>query len=165
MPTIAALGTVIAEHRANVAAIITAKITGVTVIDGHPIRLEPGTLPCVMLDMVTIRRVDPDEGDSQLGTRDWHIELPIEIYVDATIDVLNPATSSALAERIAAQLIATIDADPTLGNWGDNGGLYNGVEAVIVSCEPFVGALNESAHPVLGYEATLNAFLLLPETT
>lgn len=163
-PTIADLATIVSEFRANAAAIIQAQITDATVINGHPIRIEPGALPAVMFDMTTIRRVEPDEGDSQLGSRDWHIELPIEIYVDANENVQDPAVAQALAERLACQLIATIDNDPTMGNWGDNGGLYNGVEAVIQSVEPFVGALSGSANPVLGYDAVLHAFLLAPET-
>lgn len=165
MPTITDLSTVVREFRANLASIISTEITDVTVIDGHPVRIETGNLPAVMLDMVTIRRVEPDEGDSQLGTRDWHFEVPIEIYVDALINVQDPAAASARAEELACRLIALIDSDPTLGNWGDNGGLYSGIEAVIASVEPFVGTLNDTAQPVLGYDALLHAFLLLPETT
>lgn len=165
MPTITDLGTVVREFRENLASILSTEITDATVINGHPVRIEPGSLPAVMLDMVTIRRVEPDEGDSQLGTRDWHLEVPIEIYVDALLNVQDPAAASAAAEQLACRVIALIDSDPTLGNWGDNGGLYSGIEAVTPSFEPFVGSLNESAHPVLGYDGSLHAWLLLPETT
>lgn len=161
--TVADLATVVRLFRANLASILTAGVPNVTVLDGHPVRIEPGALPAVMIDMVTIRRIDPDEGDSQLGSRDWHLEVPIEIYVDATTDVQNPAVASALAEQLAANVIALIDGNPTLSNWGVSG-LYSGVEAVIQEAVPFIGALNGTDTPVLGYEAQLHAFLLLPQT-
>lgn len=164
--TVTDLATVVAELRAIIADVLTAQMpAGTTVLDYHPIRLEPGALPAVCLDMATIRRIDPDEGDSQLGSRDWHIELPIEIYVAANEDVQNPGAAMLRAQALACQLIATIDDDPQLGNWGGNG-VWSGVQAVIASVEPFIGSLNgEGAEPVLGYEAALHAFLLIPETT
>lgn len=165
--TVTSLGSVVAELRAIVAAVLDAQLpSDVTVLDHHPIRFEPGSLPTVCLDMVTIRRIDPDTADSQIGSRDWHVEIPIEIYVAANEDVQTPGTAQAHAELIAAQVIATIDDDPQLGNWGGNG-VWNGVEAVIVSVEPFLGTANTEtgAEPVVGYEAALHAFLLVPETT
>lgn len=165
--TVTQLADVMKDLRATVAAVIAAQMpAGVTVLDFHPIRIEPGALPAVCLDMSTIRTRDPDEGASQLGSDDWHVEIPIEIYVAANEDVQNPGTAMARAELLSCTLLATIWGNPQLDNWGDNGGLFNGVEATLAQIEPFVGSLNgDGVEPVLGYEGTLRAFLLVPEAT
>lgn len=164
MTTALELSAAVADFRALVSGVLVDQaMSGVTVIDGHPVRLEPGSLPAVVLDMVTIRRREPGEPDMQLGTWDWYLELPIEIYVAANEDVQNPAIASAHAEQLAAQVVCAIDGAPQMSN-RNQGLLYEIVEAVISQAEPFVGALNGNDNePVIGYEAPLHAFLLLPE--
>lgn len=165
--TVEQLGQVRTELRAMLVSVIAAQMPDdVTVLAFHPVRMEPGALPAVCLDMSTLRTREPGEPASQLGSDDWHVELPVEIYVAANEDVQDPGTAMAHAELLSDTLIATIWANPQLDNWGDNGGLFSGVEVTIASVEPFIGSLNgEGVEPVLGYEAALHAFLLVPETT
>lgn len=164
MSTITDLSVVVATLRATVATILAEQVPSVTVIDGHPINLLPGSLPAICLDMVTMERREPGEPDSQLGSWDWHITLPLSVYVAANEDYLNPSVGSALAEKLAANTIIALDADPQLD---ENGGsdLYSIIEAVIPTAEPFVGALNQSQEPIVGFDLQLHVFLLLPQTT
>lgn len=165
--TPAQLSVVMADLRATLVSVIAAQMpTDVTVLPFHPIRLEPGVLPAVCLDISTIRTRDPDQAASQLGTDDWHVEIPVEVYVAANEDVQDPGAAMAHAELLQCTLLGTIWGNPQLDNWGSNGGLFSGVETTLASMEPFVGSLNaEGTEPVLGHEGVLRAWLLIPEAT
>jgi hypothetical protein len=166
MSSVADLSLVVSTLRATVAAILTEQVTvaPVTVINGHPINLPPGSLPSICIDLVTVTRREPGEPESEMGSYDWHITVPISIYVAANENYLDPAAGMSLAELLMCNAVIAIDADPQLDPQPASA-IYRVVEAVIPSAESFVGALNQTAEPVIGYQLELHAYLLLSQPT
>lgn len=63
----------------------------------------------------SIRRVEPDEAESQLGSFDWRMTFVLRIYVPQD----DPQTSEYQMRAVLGQVIAAIDADRSLGGEAD----------------------------------------------
>ena len=73
-------------------------------------------LPAVTIDGPTaIRRVEPGEPESQLGSLDWHVQFTMRIYIAND----NPADAAANSRAVLGQVIAAIDADRSLDGAAD----------------------------------------------
>lgn len=92
------------------AAAITSRGNALVVYVYEPRDLD--TLPAVTIEgPVEMRRSEPDEGESQLGSDDWRMAFTVRLYVNAE-DRETAATDS---RALLGQVIAAIDADRDLG--------------------------------------------------
>lgn len=105
------IGDVVAGAVAAIAAAdITSRGNDLKIYDHEPRDLD--TLPALTIEgPVRFRRVDPDEAESQLGSRDWHLGFTARLYV--AFD--SPSMGALDARALLGQVIAAIDADETLG--------------------------------------------------
>lgn len=69
-------------------------------------------LPVGEVGVPTIRRTEPGEAESQMGSDDWYLEYPIGLYVELAESV----SAQALAVGIVEKFIRAVDANPSLGD-------------------------------------------------
>ncbi|MBA3689783.1 MAG: hypothetical protein H0W82_00020 [Actinobacteria bacterium] len=100
-------------------AAITYSGNALLVYDYEPRDLD--SRPAVTVDGPTaITRREPDFGESQLGSDDWHLTYTLRIYTDLD----DPEGAARQSRAILGQVIAAIDADETLGGIADLGAAF-----------------------------------------
>lgn len=108
---------------------------------------ELDSVPCGVVEIPSIERVDPDTAESQLGTNDWHIVFPVVLYVDLS----EADYSITQAIDFVEAWIKAIDADQTLG-----GAVF---DCKVTSAEPLV--IDDEARPLLAYETRVAVWALV----
>ena len=110
-------------------------------IDPGPVGLD--SLPAGVCGLPKIQRTDADGGESQLGTYDWTIELPVMFL----FDLYDTTTAQAQALQTVEAFIKAVDtgslstSDPQI------------VDAKVTSSDP--GELIDEARPMLSYDCRL----------
>lgn len=69
------------------------------------------TPPCAVVEMPAVRRADPEEPESQLGTNDWEVDFPVVFY----FDLADPEYSQQQAVATVEAFIQAVDEDGNLG--------------------------------------------------
>ena len=116
---------------------------------------EPGmtgfdALPACVVGLPSVGRVGVDEPESQLGTRDWFIDYPLDLYF--RLD--HSGDASALAVEVVDALVVSVDTESLQAADGTV------LDAKLVSAEPVLD-LTDQAQPLLRYETTLRVWKLV----
>jgi len=135
---------------------IAAALKGVleAIADAPPVYLySPGMegldqVPCFVIFLPSVRRVAPEQAESQLGADDFRLTLPVAYYFD--LDDARAAQAKAVEWAEAA--IRAVDADPSLG-----GAV---LDAKVSAAEPNYESTDE-ARPTLSYELEVECLALV----
>jgi hypothetical protein len=119
---------------------------------------EPGMtgfdrLPAAVVGIPSVQRVGVDEPESQLGSRDWFVSYPVDVYV--RLD--NSPAAAALAVEIVEALIVSIDTESLQAADGTV------LDAKVTQSEPVLD-LTDTAQPLLRYDCTVEIFKLVDQT-
>jgi hypothetical protein len=141
----------------DVADKIVAELDGLTFTDGggttatcKSYKWNPRAydqLPVGTVGMPEVRRVGPDEAESQLGSDDWFLDYPVELAVALEEAVYAQATAISFLDAF----IAAIDANQTLTS--------TVLDAKVVEAIPF--AEEDRNRPILGFECTVRVWKLV----
>lgn len=124
---------------ATALATVLATVDDLTVHTWQPAAISP---PCAVIEPPTVRRRGLEEAESQLGSNDWLIDVPVTLYFD--LRVAGPAQAGAV--DYLDQVIQAIDANQGLG-------LDGVIEAKVTQAEPvFVLDTNRT---LFSYECTV----------
>ena len=97
-------------------------------------------LPAAVCGLPTVQRTEPDQGESQLGSYDWNVQIPVVFL----FDLADAATATQEALDVLEAFIKTIDtgtlsvSDPLI------------VDAKVTSSQP--GEVVDNARPMLTYD-------------
>ena len=106
-------------------------------------------LPAGAVLLPAIDRRDADTGETQLGSRDFMLEFPVEFL----FDIDRAAYAQELAVRTVEAFIDTIDANPTLSGAVD--------DAVVAgAAQPSIDTATN--RPLIVYPTTLQVWALVP---
>ena len=131
------------------AVLVAAVLDGLAVtptVKGYAV--DPGmtgldSLPCGVVGPPTIERRVVDEGDSQIGSRDWNLTFPVTLF----FDLADTATAQAQATQTVEAFITAVDT-ATLSVSDAS------IEDAVVAVATPVEILND-ARPMLAYECSL----------
>ena len=102
------------------------------------------SLPAAVCGLPTLQRTEPDQAESQIGTRDWNIQIPVILL----FDLADTATAQAEALAGLEAFVQAIDsgalsvADPMI------------VDAKVTNSTP--GEVVDNARPLLTYDCSLH---------
>ena len=102
------------------------------------------SLPAAVCGLPTVQRTEPDTGESQLGSYDWNIQIPVVLL----FDLGDSATAQAEALDVLEAFIKAIDtatlsqSDPLI------------VDAKVTSSQP--GEVVDNARPMLTYDCQVH---------
>lgn len=114
-----------------------------------PPRLGVPDVPCVEIEIPTVRRSDVEEAESQLGADDWTLDFTATIHFDMREAV---TAQQRIVEALEAW-IAAVDADRSLG-------IASVLDASVVSAEPLYD-LTDEQRPLIGYVTTVRVWRLV----
>jgi hypothetical protein len=101
-------------------------------------------LPAAVCGLPTIQRTEPDQAESQLGTYDWNLQIPVVFL----FDLGDTATAQTEALDVVEAFIRLIDtgtlsvSDPLI------------VDAKVTSSQP--GEVVDNARPLLTYDCSVH---------
>lgn len=130
----------------------------VEVIEGIGLRAykwpRPGIkLPSAVIEMPTIRRVEPDEAEDHLGASDWRLNFPVIFYKE----VGRGDTVIADQVELMGLALAFVQAIDHLKP-GSDGLILNELctDAKVVSAEPFGEDETDDSRRKIGYETRVS---------
>lgn len=125
-------------------------------LDGNPLRVYTyegrghDSLPAVTIDGPTaFQRRGADDPDSQLGAMDWRAQFTLRIYTPLD----DPEKAAADSRAVLGQVVAAIDADPSLNGAAE-------IDAVIANGEMNLTP-EDAQRQMVVYECDLHAWALV----
>jgi len=104
---------------------------------------------CAVVQLPEIHRVEPDEAEDHVGSRDWRLKYPIYFYAELT------EKPQLVQANLLKQTVRFIDAVDDLET-GADGLTLNDLctDVKVTQCVPFVEPREGQKRDLIGYEAT-----------
>jgi hypothetical protein len=108
----------------------------------------PDALPAAVVQPPTVRRVAPEDGESQMGADDWRIDFSVSAY----FDLADTGTAQTAGVEFFEAFVSAVDNDPTLAG--------TVLDAKVTTGSPDYDRISER-RPVFIYECTVETFCLV----
>jgi hypothetical protein len=110
----------------------------------------PDRLPAAMVQPPAVRRRDPDDNESQMGSEDWNMTFGVSFYFDLS----NATDAQSQGVEFFEAFVAAVDNDPTLGG--------TVLDAKVTEGEPDYSKIADRK-PVFIYDCTVAVLALVAQ--